>query len=90
MTARRDGRWTQPSFANCPVHRLLADSQEAGGFLRADEVGAAGPYLELTPERFDVLGQEAAVTSRGDGGGLEQPPRHSAKNGRSADAQAGC
>ncbi len=90
MTARRDRRWKQPPFANCPVHRLLADPQEAGGFFRADEVGAARPGLELAPERPDVLGQEAAVTSWGDGGGLEQPPRHCAKNGRPADAKAGC
>jgi hypothetical protein len=30
------------------------------------------------------------MTSRGDRGGLEQPPRHSAKDGRPADAKAGC
>ena len=90
MTARRDGGWTQPPFANRPVHRLLADPQEAGGFFRADEVGAARPDLGPAPERLDVLGQEAAMTSRGDGGGLEQPPRHSAKDGRPADAKAGC
>jgi hypothetical protein len=29
------------------------------------------------------------VASRGDGGGLEQPPRHSTKNCRPANAQAG-
>jgi hypothetical protein len=90
MTARRDGGWTQPPFANGPVHRLLADPQEASGFFRADEVGGPRPYLGLAPERLDVLGQEAAVTSRGDGGGLEQPARYSAKNGRPADAKAGC
>lgn len=90
MTARRDGGWTQPPFANRPVHRLLADPQEAGGFFRADEVGAARPGLEPAPERLDVLGQEAAVTSRGDGGGLEQPSCHGAKNGRPAHAEAIC
>src|SRR5258708_12977200 len=74
MTARRDGGWTQPPFANGPVHRLLADPQEASGFSRADEVGAPRPYLGLAPERLDVLGQEAAVTSRGDGGGVDTPP----------------
>jgi hypothetical protein len=30
------------------------------------------------------------VASRGDSGGLEQPLRHSTKNGRPTNAKAGC
>ena len=86
MTARRDGSRTQPSFTDGPVDCLLADSQEPCRFFRADQ--PSSPFAG-GGERFSILGQEAAVPSRGDGGGLEQPPRHSAKDGRPADAKAG-
>ena len=89
MTARRDGGWTQPPLTDGPVHRLLADTQKPCGFFRADEVCRPRLDPELPAERLDILRQEAAVASRGDGGGLEQPPRHSTKNGRPANAQAG-
>jgi hypothetical protein len=89
MTARRDGGWTKPTFANGPVHRLLADTQEPRCFFRADELrGWSG--LELAGEGPHVTWKESAVATRGDGGGLEQAPRHGTKNGRPADAKAIC
>ena len=89
MTARRDGGGTQPSLTDGPVHRLLAHTQEARRFFRADEVCRPRLDPELPAEGLDILRQEAAVASRGDGGRFEQPPRHSTKNGRPANAQAG-
>lgn len=88
MPAWRDGGWTQPSFADRSVHRLLADTQEPRRLSRADQFCV--PSLTLDRDPLDVVRQEASVASGGDGGGLEQPSCHGAKNGRPAHAQASC
>jgi len=92
MSARRNSGGAQPPFADCPVHGLLADTQQARRFSRADKSSplARGRDRAGVREPVNVLELESAVSSRGHGGGPQLAACHGAKNGRSADAKAGC
>jgi len=86
VTARRDRCGTHAAVADGSVQGLLADAEKTRGLARADELASRqAAFLAL-----DVLDQEAAMAAWRDLRRLEQPPRDSAENSRSADAKAEC
>src|SRR5712691_5108411 len=80
----------QPALPDGPVQGLLADSQQARGRARADELVIPVACGEAAPQPFGVLREEAAMTSRGDQRRPELSPRDRAENTRTADAKTVC
>jgi hypothetical protein len=90
VATRRHDRRAKPALADGPVQRLLADAQKASRRARADElvISVTSCCASPQPQRLGVLGQEAAMASRGDQRRPELSPRDGAKNCRSADTKA--
>jgi hypothetical protein len=78
MTARRGRRGLDAAFADGPIQRLLADTQQARGFPRADEVCAPGSSVEPAFERLVIFGQKAVVAAWGYHGGPDESLGHGA------------
>jgi hypothetical protein len=90
VAARRHHRRAQPALADSPVQGLLADAQESRRRARADELVISIAYGHAPAQPLSVLGEEAAMASRGDKRGPKLPPRDGAKNTRPADAESIC
>jgi hypothetical protein len=92
MTARRDSCGAELPFADGPAYRLLAHTQEARRFFRADQ-SAGEARRRGRPEGgegFNILWREPAVATGRDGGRPQLPSCYGAKNGRPAYAKAVC
>src|SRR4029077_700009 len=90
VAAGGDERRAQPAAADRAVQGRLADAEQLRGLTRGEELGALRLVLEGLGERLDVGFAETAVATRRHERRMEQTAHHGARDGRLADAEAGC